>query len=217
MTRLALCLLLLIHGSSHGMCFAEAAQRYSIPEGLLRAIAKVESGGNGAAMNLSHRARTKTWDIGLMQINSSWLPRLAKLGIDEEKLKEPCQNLLVGAWILSHHLRESGADWNGVGSYNASCKTLTKQQCEATRYGYSWKVYHALMKQVKPSAEGVVDSSPTVVASREAAREPVRSIRTVEAAPRKLTQVVISQAAVKSRQPGGVAVDDDEITEELTN
>lgn len=172
---------LLSAGAASATCFSEAAARYKLPEDLLRAVVKVESGGRPEAMNLGHKTRTGTYDIGLMQINSSWLKKLKTYSITEEMLKEPCQNVLVGAWILSHHLKETGADWNGVGSYNASCRTLSADYCKKTRYGYSWKVYQALMKlrntpvqQAKPADTA---GKPIVVAV--AAQRTQRSIRTV--------------------------------------
>jgi len=180
MKPLVLLFLLTVSGISNAMCFADAANRYGIPEDLLRAIARVESSNNPAATNLSHIERTKTYDIGVMQVNSSWLPRLGTMGITEAMLREPCQNVMVGAWILSHHLRESGADWNGVGSYNASCRTLSKQQCENARYTYAWKVYRALMRQRNLVPQGMPPSATTRVASAAPVRSTGRLIRTVE-------------------------------------
>jgi len=179
MIRSILLSLMMASGASHAMCFAEAAGRYSLPEDLLRAIAKVESSNNPEATNLSHYERTKTYDIGLMQINSSWLPRLARMGITEKMLREPCQNVLVGAWILSQHLRESGADWNGVGAYNASCRTLSKPACEEARNGYAWKVYRALMRQRNLVPEGAAPTASVRVASVTAHAQ-ARFIQTVE-------------------------------------
>lgn len=179
MKRVLFLFLLSVSGVSHAMCFAEAASRYRLPEDLLRAIAKVESSNNPAAMNMSHVGRTKSYDIGLMQINSSWLGRLGKMGITEAMLREPCQNLMVGAWILSHHLRESGANWNGVGAYNASCRTLSKEQCANARNTYSWKVYRALMKQRNLVPEGAKPIAAKRVASAEPQRLTARSIQTV--------------------------------------
>lgn len=191
MKRALTLLLLSLSGAANAMCFAEAANRYRLPEDLLRAIAKVESSNNPAAMNMSHAARTKSYDIGLMQINSSWLGRLGKMGITEAMLREPCQNLMVGAWILSHHLRESGADWNGVGSYNASCRTLSKAQCANARNTYSWKVYRALMKQRNLVPAGAKPLSTSPAKAAESPRTVVRSIQTV---------VASSPASVESKQ-----------------
>lgn len=41
--------LLLLCGQAEASCYKEAAQRYGVSETLLRAIAKVESGGQDAA------------------------------------------------------------------------------------------------------------------------------------------------------------------------
>jgi soluble lytic murein transglycosylase-like protein len=98
-------------------CWQEVGQKYGIHPYLLYAIAKTESGLNPRALN--HNANG-TRDVGLMQINSSWLPALAKHGITEQQLYEPCVNLDVGAWILADNMRRLGATWTAVGAYNAS-------------------------------------------------------------------------------------------------
>ena len=135
----------------HAHCYDEAATRYAVPASLLRAIAQVESGGNPNAMNRSQVTRTGNYDIGLMQINSTWLPRLAPFGITEARLLEPCTNVLVGAWVLRQHLARSGADWNGVGAYNAGCAKISQTQCAELRNRYSWRVYRAL-ERIDPTA-----------------------------------------------------------------
>ena len=58
-------------------CWDEAGQRYGVSPQLIYAIARVESGLNPQAVNLTHRQRTRSYDIGLMQINSSNLRALA--------------------------------------------------------------------------------------------------------------------------------------------
>lgn len=162
--------------AANATCYEAAAQRYALPAKLLKAVAKVESSGRPEAMNMGHKARTKSYDIGLMQINSSWLKKLGTFGITEEMLMEPCQNLMVGAWILRHHLTETGHDWNGVGSYNASCRTLSKEQCEKTRYGYSWKVYKALMKLQGTPVDEPKKSTATAGATPAIAQKSVAAI-----------------------------------------
>jgi soluble lytic murein transglycosylase-like protein len=175
----------LFSSAAHAYCFEEASKRYSISEQLLRAIARVESNTNGAAMNMGHLGRTGSYDIGLMQINSSWLPKLRTFGINEQALKDPCQNLMVGAWILAHHMREDGADWNGVGAYNASCRGASPAQCAVLRNTYTNKVYAALTAQSsqntqsRPSNPGRQSRASAPVVAQAQAPAP-RSIRSVE-------------------------------------
>ena len=59
-------------------------------------------------------------DIGLMQINSSWLPMLARYGIRREHLFNACVNAYVGTWILAANFRQFGPTWKAVGAYNAT-------------------------------------------------------------------------------------------------
>ena len=98
-------------------CFAQASARYAIPVPLLKAISHNESGGNARAV---HRNKNGTEDIGHMQINSAWLPRLAKYGIDRKNLFDPCLNTQVGAWVLANNFANLGYNWKAVDAYNTS-------------------------------------------------------------------------------------------------
>ncbi len=102
---------------SKAACFEEAASRYQIPSILLKAISRVESAGNPNALN---RNQDGSFDIGHMQINSRWLPKLSHFGISRERLWDPCTNTLVGAWILAQNVNRIGYSWNAVGAYNAA-------------------------------------------------------------------------------------------------
>jgi soluble lytic murein transglycosylase-like protein len=97
-------------------CFNQASQRYSIPVQILKAISRTESGGNPSAF---HRNENGSFDIGHMQINSSWLPTLAKTGITQQQLFNPCTNTFVAAWILAGNIRRMGYEWKAIGAYNA--------------------------------------------------------------------------------------------------
>lgn len=104
------------YGQSDNACFDQAAKHYRVSAQLLRSISRVESGGNPAAF---HRNSNGSWDIGHMQINSAWLPILAKYGITKDRLTNPCVNTHVGAWILANNFQRMGYGWNAVGAYNA--------------------------------------------------------------------------------------------------
>jgi soluble lytic murein transglycosylase-like protein len=102
--------------ASDSKCFKEASSHYGVPEDLLRAISHVESRGNNSATNTNKNGST---DIGHMQINSYWLPKLAKYGITKTHLMNACTNTYIGAWILASNISRMGYGWKAVGAYNA--------------------------------------------------------------------------------------------------
>jgi hypothetical protein len=63
--------------------------------------------------------------MGPAQVNSSWLPMLAKSGISREQvLNNGCLNVAVGAWILAQSMdgassNDPGEFWRRVGNYNS--------------------------------------------------------------------------------------------------
>lgn len=122
---LALCAALPAHA-----CWEDAATRYQVSSVLLYAIALTESGLNPQAIG---RNSNGSRDIGLMQINSAWLPTLASHGIGERDLFEPCTNIHVGAWILSGNVSRLGYTWEAVGAYNAANPALRRSYVEKVR------------------------------------------------------------------------------------
>ena len=111
-------------------CWDDAAQRYQVSSALLYAIARTESGLNPQAVG---RNGNGSRDIGLMQINSSWLPTLASHGINERDLFEPCTNIEVGAWILAGNVSRLGYTWDAVGAYNAQNPALRRAYANKVR------------------------------------------------------------------------------------
>lgn len=130
-----LLLFLLVTGSlnARAFCFNEAAAYYGLSPQMLGAIAKIESNHNPSAWNLN---KNGSYDIGLMQINSGWLPTLGRYGITAQSLWDPCTNVYVGAWVLAQNVQRLGYSWDAVGAYNAA--TPWK------RNSYAWKIYHAM-------------------------------------------------------------------------
>ncbi|KWN05721.1 lytic transglycosylase [Burkholderia territorii] len=122
-----------LHGFAQADCLDDAATFQKVSVSLLRGIAQVESGMNPNAVNTNTNG---TVDIGLMQINSTWLPTLAREGITRESLFDACTNAYVGAWILSQNIRQLGANWNAIGAYNAASPDK--------RLAYARKVYDAI-------------------------------------------------------------------------
>ena len=109
------------------------AGKYGISPHLLFAIAKQESGLNPSV--ISKPNKDGSYDIGLVQINSSWLPKLKRdFGITESMLRtNSCVNLDVGAWVLYENFRRHGNTWRAIGAYNA--------KSDHKRLNYIKKVY----------------------------------------------------------------------------
>ncbi|MEC4720488.1 lytic transglycosylase domain-containing protein [Noviherbaspirillum sp. CPCC 100848] len=115
-TLLLFAFLYVLAGSAGASCFDEAANRYNVDRELLRAIAKTESNFRADAINVN---KDGSEDIGIMQINSSWLPKLRRYGITRQALLDGCTNVHVGAWVLAGNFRQYGRVWKAVGAYNA--------------------------------------------------------------------------------------------------
>lgn len=158
-------------------CWDSAAARYGVHPDLLRAIAHVESRTRPEATNKQHQSRTGTVDIGMMQINSSHLPNLARFGITEESLFDACTSTMVGAWILAHEIKRRGATWEATGAYNAACVRLKGKECERARKAYVAKVQSAFQRLLYVH-EGAVSSTGKIVAV--AAIRPQPQLRIVE-------------------------------------
>jgi soluble lytic murein transglycosylase-like protein len=152
-------------------CWSAAAQRYGIAPELLYAVARTESNLNPNAVNWRHRQRTGSYDIGLMQINSRHLTKLARLGIREADLYDACVNLQVGAWLLADSFARRGITWDAVGAYNAACSQLKGADCARARADYAWRVYRHLYS--KPSGK----RPPAQVLTVNLITEPLLNVR----------------------------------------
>ena len=130
-------------------CLVAAASKHHVAYALLRSIAEHESGFNPLAIGANRDASS---DYGLMQINSSWLPTLARFGITRQKLFDPCVNADVGAWILANNIRAMGLTWDAVGAYNA--------RTPAKRLVYANGVYRRLQTFVQLRAQRQVAALP---------------------------------------------------------
>lgn len=135
-------------------CFRDAATTYQIDPYLLLAIAQTESGLHPDSININRTrsGRAASFDMGLMQINSGWLPQLQKYGINRTALIDPCTNIRVGAWILAGLIQRHGHVWESIGAYNASCSGKNQAMCRTLRDRYIRKVatHYEWIRQRRP-------------------------------------------------------------------
>ncbi|MDR2076404.1 MAG: lytic transglycosylase domain-containing protein [Desulfovibrio sp.] len=110
-----------------------ACARWNVPQKLVLAIIARESGHHPWAVNVAGRAHLpssrdealrianaawaagKSFDLGLMQINSYWLKRF---GFSPEYVLEPRRNVIIGTWILSREIARHGLSWKAVAGYH---------------------------------------------------------------------------------------------------
>jgi len=120
-------------------CFDAAGTRYQIDPRLLKAIAEQESGLRPTAINVNRDKNGKvvSQDYGIMQVNSTHIPALVRMGVLRSKddlLNNPCLNVQIGAWILAKHLQVCGVSWRCLGSYNAGFKDTEIQEQRRMKY-----------------------------------------------------------------------------------
>jgi soluble lytic murein transglycosylase-like protein len=113
-------------------CVAQASARYEVPELLLHGILMKEGGRMGQAV----RNRNGTYDLGLAQINTSWLTHFARYGVRlEHLLNDTCTNLSASAYILKQNYYRLGGDWfKAIVAYNIGPNNWT-----ATRYAIGYR------------------------------------------------------------------------------
>lgn len=127
-------------------CWDEAARYHGLDPWLLYAVAYVESAHNPAV--ISKPNRNGTYDIGLMQINSVHLPRLARYGITQATLMDACASTYVGAWIMSENIRRYGWSWEAIAAYNVGSLNSNARRKIGRRYaGKVYEAYEKLSRQ----------------------------------------------------------------------
>ncbi|WP_022657486.1 lytic transglycosylase domain-containing protein [Desulfovibrio desulfuricans] len=118
------------------------------PPKLLEAITRQESDLNPLAINVAGKsylpatreeaeriiqaaqAAGKSFDVGLMQVNSWWMERY---GIPPASLLDPEVNATWGKWILAQEIARHGLNWQAVGKYHSPDVERGRR--------YAWYVY----------------------------------------------------------------------------
>ena len=128
--------------------FSAVAEGTGPPSRLVEAIARQESGLNPLAVNVAGKsyypttraeaeaiirqaqAAGKSFDVGLMQVNSWWMERY---GIPPASLLDPAVNRVWGEWILTREIARHGLNWRAVGKYHSPDVERGRR--------YAWFVY----------------------------------------------------------------------------
>lgn len=102
-------------------CVRQAARGRDWLEKTLRGLRAQEAGWLGAEV-----ANTNgTHDLGPMQINSSWVPKISRMvGRPPEQVRhwlryDPCFNAEAARWIFLSGLEATGDYWKAVGVYHS--------------------------------------------------------------------------------------------------
>jgi soluble lytic murein transglycosylase-like protein len=103
-------------------CMVAAASAYHLPVHALPAIQAAEGGYIGAA-----RADADgSYDLGLMQVNTQWIPPLARAMnlqpqiVAVRLILNPCFNIAAAAAILHGYVEEThGNMWQAIGDYHS--------------------------------------------------------------------------------------------------
>ncbi len=130
----------MITAQALAVCIFAAAQTYAVPPSVILGVLNVEGGRIGQAV----RNTNNTYDLGPMQINTLWIPELAKYwGVQEHvallKVRDDaCINIGVGAWILRRKMDEAGSLSGGIAHYHSGTYRLGSR--------YHKKVMQAMQK-----------------------------------------------------------------------
>jgi soluble lytic murein transglycosylase-like protein len=103
-------------------CMAVVSAFYRLPPQALPAIQRIE-GGHSSSIGHNHNG---TDDLGVMQVNSAWLPELARrTGVPQSRLRialirQNCFNIAVAGAILRIYLNEAHGDVvTAIGYYHS--------------------------------------------------------------------------------------------------
>ncbi len=104
-------------------CLLLAAQTYQVPPAVMIGIMHVEGGRVGQAVGPNING---TYDLGPMQVNTRWMPELARAWSVDQKTAlrlvrdDGCVNVRVAAWILSKKIKEAGSLYGGIAYYHSA-------------------------------------------------------------------------------------------------
>lgn len=104
-------------------CLMLAAQTYQVPPAVMVGIMHVEGGRVGQQVGPNSNG---TYDLGPMQVNTSWVPTLARAWRVDPKTAQRlvrddgCVNVRVAAWILKQKIDGAGSLYKGIAHYHSA-------------------------------------------------------------------------------------------------
>jgi len=104
-------------------CMMLAAQTYQVPPAVMVGIMHVEGGRVGQQVGPNSNG---TYDLGPMQVNTRWMPQLARAWNVPYKTAvrlvrdDGCVNVRVAAWILGQKIKEAGSLYGGIAYYHSA-------------------------------------------------------------------------------------------------
>ena len=107
-------------------CLIAASHTYDVPPAVMIGIMQVEGGHVGQAAGPNFNG---TYDLGPMQVNTLWLPRLARawhvsnVTAHTWVRDDGCVNVHVAAWILKQKIAETGSLYVGIAHYHSATPT----------------------------------------------------------------------------------------------
>lgn len=109
-------------------CMLLAASFYGLPPRVLPSIQVVE----GGAPNVVHDDSNGTADLGVMQVNTLWIPALARVthltadDVRSRLLGDACFNIAAAAAILRTYLNETHDLMRAIGDYHSHTPALNQ-------------------------------------------------------------------------------------------
>lgn len=112
----------MITAAALAACLITAANTYQVPPAVMIGIMQVEGGRVGQQV----RNTNGSYDLGPMQVNTLWVPQLAKIWNVRPQTAQTwirddgCVNVNVSAWILKQKILETGSLYQGIAHYHSA-------------------------------------------------------------------------------------------------
>ena len=145
---------ILVATQAGAFCYDQAGAFYQIDPTILRAISKHESNNDPSII---HYNKNGSYDVGLMGINSCHADEVGPKRW--AAMRDPCMNVMTGAWLLRQCLNKYGYNWKGLGCFNS--------QTPVFRDKYARNIYNILIKlhPVQNQPMAVSQSLPMVASA----------------------------------------------------